>query len=110
MLNKKNNKLKGKCPFRNLKTCDGECILYREGIRYKEDGSQSFPFADCAINIIAENLESMHNRTFMLQKEVGETKNVMSLKILSDIGLANKKDVIDKAMKIINPTNVKMIK
>jgi len=110
MLSKKNNKTKGKCPFRGLKKCNSECAFYREGIRYNENGNESFPFADCAINIIADNLESMHNRTYMMQKEVGETKNIMSLKILSDLGLAEKKEVVERATKIINPSNIKMLK
>jgi hypothetical protein len=110
MLNKKNDKTKIKCPFRNLKPCDGECGLYREGMRYKEDGSQAIPFADCALNIIADNLEAMHNRTYMMQREVGETKNVMSLKILADLGLAKQEQVVEKAMKIINPPEQKLLK
>jgi hypothetical protein len=109
MLNKKNDKTKIKCPFRGLKPCDGSCGLYREGIRYKEGSNEAFPFADCAINIIADNLEAMHNRTFMMQREVGETKNVMSLKILADLGLAKQEQVVEKAMKIINPSEVKML-
>ena len=102
MLNKKNDKLSGKCPFRKLKTCSRECVLFREGVRYTEDGSQTFPFCDCALNIIADNLEAMHNRAFMMQKEVGETKNVMALKILSDMGFSTDKEVIDKTLKMAN--------
>lgn len=112
MLTKKNDRLKGKCPFRGLKKCDRECILFREGIRYTEDGSDPFPVADCAINIIADNIEAMHNRSFMLQREVGETKNVMALKILSDMGLQDEKEVINTAIDIIKPSpqNTKLLK
>jgi len=102
MLNKKKDKLLGKCPFRNLKTCSRECILFREGIRYAEKEGNSFPFSDCSLNIIADNLEASHNRMYMMQKEVGETKNVMALKILSDIGQIKKEDVVNKAINIVN--------
>lgn len=104
MLNKKKDKLLGKCPFRNLKACSTECVLYREGVRFNEARDESYPFVECAINIIANNVEAMHNRTFMLQNEVGHTKNVMALKILADLGLHNPMDVAKTAMKIIKPT------
>jgi hypothetical protein len=109
MLTKKNDKLLGKCPFRNLKTCNRECILFREGIRYSEDGNNTFPFADCALNIIADNLEAMHNRTYMLQQEVGETKNVMALKILSEMGYEKNENVVNSAIKIIKPNQDKKL-
>ena len=38
----------------------------------------------------------------MMQKEVGETKNVMALKILSDMGFSTDKEVIDKTLKMAN--------
>lgn len=104
MLSKKKDKLLGKCPFRNLKACNTECALYREGIRYNETIGENYPFTECAINIIADNLEQMHNRTFMLQNEVGHTKNVMALKILADLGLHNPIDVARTAIKLIKPT------
>jgi hypothetical protein len=104
MLKKKKNKLLGKCPFRNHKVCDEECVFFREGTRYNEQTEEVFPFADCAFNVIAENLEAMHNRTFMLQCEVGQTKNVMALKILADLGLHNPVDVARTAIKLIKPT------
>jgi hypothetical protein len=86
MLNKKGEG-KGKCPFRKLKSCEEGCILYRKGIRYNEKTEVNFPFENCAINIIADNLEAMHQRTFMLQSEVGQTKNATLLKILVDLGM-----------------------
>ena len=102
MLNKKNDKLAGKCPFRNLKPCDKECVLYREGVRFTEDKGQAFPFVDCGFNIIADNLEAMHNRSFMLQKEVGEVKNVIAMKVLSDLGMQSVENTQRVALKIIN--------
>jgi hypothetical protein len=102
MLNKKKNKNMGKCPFRNLKACSNDCAFYREGVRFTEQTGESFPFADCAFNIIADNLEAMHNRTYMLQKEVGETKNVMAMKILSELGHIDPNETERVAMKIID--------
>lgn len=102
MLNKKNDKLPGKCPFRGLKPCDKGCVLFREGVRFTEDKGQAFPFSDCGLNIIADNLEAMHNRSFMLQKEVGEMKNVTAMKILADLGVGTVENAQRVALKIIN--------
>lgn len=110
MLNKKNDKKMCKCPFNKFKPCDKECGFFREGIRYTEDGKNTFPFADCAINIIADNLEAMHQRTYAMQKEIGETKNVMALKILSEMGMGNEQTVVNKAVKILQPDNKKLLK
>lgn len=104
MLNKKKDKLLGKCPFRNHKTCVRECVFFREGVRYSEQSEETTPFVDCAFNIMADNLEAMHNRTFMLQKEVGGTKNVMALKILADLGMYNPIDVAKTAINMIKPS------
>lgn len=107
MLHRKKTEGKGKCPFRNLKECSSECILYRKGIRYTDDQkSEPFPFEECAINIIADNLEAMHNRTYMMQKEVGETKNVMAMKVLADLGLAHINEVKRQAIKMVAPEKV----
>jgi hypothetical protein len=104
MLNKKKDKLLGKCPFRNLKRCSTECVLYREGVRFNETKDETTPFVECAINIIADNVEAIHNRAFMLQSEVGQTKNVIALKILADLGMHNPVDVARTAIKLIKPT------
>lgn len=106
MLNKKGDK-KGKCPFNKLKPCDDECILYRRGIRFNETKNENFPFEDCALNVIADNLEAMHNRTFMLQREVGETKGVMAMKILSDMGKVKEEDAACEALRILCPIDDK---
>ena len=79
---------KGNCPFRSLEPCSETCAFYRKGLRYKEDGSDPTPFEECAINIIADNLEMMHNRTYMMQREVGETKGIIALKTMVDLGTA----------------------
>lgn len=104
MINKKDEK--GKCPFRKLKECSEKCVLYRKGVRFNELKNESFPFEECAINIIADNLEAMHNRTYMMQREVGETKNVMTLKIMSDLGMIKKQEVERQAKKMMQlPTD-----
>jgi len=104
MLNKKKTEGKGNCPFRKLATCSDTCVLYRKGVRFTDDQkAEPFPFEECALNIIADNLEAMHNRTYMLQKEVGETKNVMTLKILSELGRIRPDEVERQALKIITP-------
>jgi hypothetical protein len=89
----KNNK-KGKCPFMLFDPCNEECVFYRKGIRYSDKpGEDPVPFEDCAINIIADNLEAMHNRTYMMQKEVGETKNIIALKTMIDLKMGNAQEV-----------------
>ncbi len=83
-------KKRGKCPFALFELCDEECAFYRKGIRYSDKpGQDPIPFEDCAINIIADNLEMMHNRTFMMQKEVGDTKNIIALKTMIDLNMGN---------------------
>jgi hypothetical protein len=102
---------RGKCPFRKLKECNVECAFYRKGVRYSEKGGDPIPFEDCAFNIIADNLEAMHNRTYMLQKEVGETKNVMAFKVLADLGMVDPNEAGRQASAIINiPDEKKLIK
>jgi hypothetical protein len=86
MLSKKSDR--GKCPFRNLKPCDETCVLYRKGIRYNEKTGETYPIEECALNIIADNLEMSHNRTAMMQKELGDTKNIIALKTMVDIKMA----------------------
>ena len=103
MLNKKKSEGRGKCPFRKLAECSDKCAFYRKGVRFNEQKEESFPFEDCAINIIADNLEALHNRTYMMQKEVGDTKNVMTLKILSELGQVQPDEVERQALKIITP-------
>jgi hypothetical protein len=104
MLNKKKSEERGKCPFRGLKVCSDECVFYRKGVRYTDDErAEAFPFEECAFNIIADNLEAMHNRTYMMQKEVGETKNVIAISILKDIGMAQEEQVKKQALKLVDP-------
>ena len=107
MLNKKKDEGRGKCPFRKLAECSTECVLYRKGVRFNEEKEESFPFEECALNIVADNLEAMHQRTYMMQREVGETKNVLTLKILQELGQVHPDEVQRQALKIITPAEPK---
>jgi len=81
------NQKRGKCPFRNFKDCSPKCVFCRKGVRYNEKTHETFPVEDCAINIIADNLETLHQRAFAVQKEMGETKNAtvfQAMAILAD--------------------------
>jgi len=104
MLNKKEKTKKEiKCPFRKLNPCSEECALYRKGVRFNELKNESFPFEECAFNIMADNAEAAHNRIYMLQKEVGETKQVVAIKIMADLGLVKNSEVERQVLKIILP-------
>lgn len=98
------NSERGKCPFKNFELCDILCVFYRKGLRVNDATDEPFPFEECAINVLADNVESIHNRAFMLQSEVGQTKNVMALKVLADLGMHNPVDVARVAIKLIKPT------
>jgi len=109
MLSKKDEK--GKCPFRELKPCSDKCVLYRKGVRYTAKG-EAYPVEHCAFNIIADNLEMTHNRIYQLQGEVGETKNVMAMKMLIDMKmgtLADEKALQRSIHRIIFPDQTKEI-
>ena len=109
MISKTQNK--GKCPFRNLEACSEECVFYRKGVRFNEKKNESYPFEECAINIIADNLEAMHQRTYAMQREVGETKNIMAFKILSDLDMVSKDETVRQAQAIIDiPDDKKLLK
>ena len=101
MLEKKNKK--EKCPFRGFKLCSDECILFRRGVRTNDISGETFAVEACAINIIADNMEMTHNRAFMLQKEVGETKNVIAFKVMADLGIASEQDAKRQAERILIP-------
>lgn len=76
---------KEKCPFSKI-DCE-ECRLYRRGIKLVGLEKKPEQYATCVFNIIADNVEEMHRRVYMLQAEVGETKNAnifQALAILTD--------------------------
>ena len=101
MLDKKTKK--GKCPFRNFKDCSDECVLYRKGVRFNELTEETTPIEICAVNVIADNIERMHNRTYMLQQEMGETKNVMAFHVMADLGMTTREEAENQAKRILIP-------
>ena len=101
MLANKNEK--GKCPLAKFKKCREDCVLYRKGTRVNDLTQEVTPVELCAFNVIADNIEAMHNRTFMLQKEMGETKNVMAFHVLANMGVMNPEEAEAKAKKILQP-------
>ena len=70
----------------NIVMCDPECVLYRKGIRYWEGDDKTEPFEECALNIVADSTENQVQRTFGLQKEMGETKNAAIFQALTLLG------------------------
>lgn len=108
MLDKKTKK--GKCPLRNFKECSEECVLYRRGTRFNDLTNEVTPIEICAFNVIADNIERMHNRTYMLQQEMGETKNVMAFHVMADLGMANREEAERHAEKVLIPILEKLDK
>jgi len=108
MLANKNEK--GKCPLAKFKKCREDCVLYRKGTRVNDLTNEVTPVELCAFNVIADNIEAMHNRTFMLQKEMGETKNVMAFHVLADLGIGSKEEALRQAESILIPVVEKIQK
>ena len=95
--------IKGKCPLNKMKECREDCVLYRKGTRYNDKTEEVTPVELCAFNVIADNIEAMHNRTYMLQKEMGETKNVMAFHVLANMGVTDPEEAKRQAEKILLP-------
>ena len=101
MLSKKDSK--GKCPLNKFKECQDDCVLYRKGVRTNDLTNETFPIEVCAFNVIADNIEALHNRTFCLQQEMGETKNVMAFHVLAQCGLKSHEEAAKKAEQALLP-------
>jgi len=101
MLGKKESK--GLCPLARFKECNEKCVLFRKGTRYNEMTKEVTPVELCAFNIIADNIEQLHTRTYCLQKEMGETKNVMAFHVLAECGLKRKEDAARHAARALLP-------
>lgn len=84
---------RGNCPFNGFKKCNTKCSLFRSGIKYFTDGKEPVPFESCAINVIAENAEMTHLRTYTLQKEFGEMKNMSAFSTLVALGLESQENL-----------------
>jgi hypothetical protein len=106
MLNKKKDKNLKPCPFTGLKKqCTKDCMLFREGTYVNELTEETIPFKDCAINIIANNVEAMHNRAYTMQKEVGDLKNVIGLQMLQGLGMVKTPEFIRQAENLLNKSD-----
>ena len=99
----KKEEVKGKCPFRNFKVCESKCVFFRTGTRYNELTEEVLPVEICAINVIADNIEALHNRTYQLQKEVGETKNVVAFGVMANMGMTSKAEAERQAKQVLLP-------
>jgi len=62
------------CPF-SKKDCRSDCVFYRKGFRYFEDGREPVPFEECAINIGVDCLEALVRRSIGQQKAMEQARN-----------------------------------
>lgn len=93
------NTKKGKCPFNKFKPCNPDCVFYRKGMRYYEKNKESIPFEECAINIIADSTENQVQRTFAMQKEMGETKNAVLFQAIA--GLTGSEEAKEAVIRMV---------
>lgn len=64
----KKNEMIGMC-FIDKKPCRKDCVLFRSGLRYTEDGKNQWTFEECAVNVMADCMENMVARMIGLQQE-----------------------------------------
>lgn len=108
MLAKKNKK--GKCPLNKMKQCQEDCVLYRKGTRVNDLTQEVTPIEICAFNVIADNIEQLHNRTYQMQKEMGEMKNVTAFHVMADLGMASVEEAAAQAERVLIPIAEKLKK
>ncbi len=106
MLDKKDEK--GKCPLNKFKECRSDCVLYRRGTRFNEVTKEVTPVELCAFNVMADNMEAMHQRTFGVQAEIGELKTVTAFHVMANLGLTSKDKAVKQAEKILIPIAEKL--
>lgn len=100
----KNKDGTGECPFAGFKPCRESCVFYRRGMRYFTDSNKDpEEFVDCSINVLVDNLEQIHTKIYMLQKEVGDTKNIMGSKILMEMGLVPSEEAQSQVIRTLEP-------
>lgn len=107
---KKNER--GNCPFNGFKKCRTTCSLFRSGMKFFSDGKEPVPFESCAINVIADNAEMTHQRTYTLQKEFGELKNISAFSTLVALGLESQENlarIVKACLNLPNSENNKQI-
>ena len=106
MLGKKDER--GKCPLNNFKPCRKDCVLYRTGTRFNEATNEVYPVELCAFNVMADNMEAMHQRTFGVQAEIGELKTVTAFHVMANLGLTTKDKAVKEAERILVPIAEKL--
>jgi hypothetical protein len=62
-------------------------VFYRKGVRFVEKTGEAIPVEECAHNIAADNLEAIHKRMAMMQKEIGHLKSISAVGTLVSVGL-----------------------
>ena len=65
------------CPFIKGE-CNKECVFYRRGLKYRNDGGKPEPFEECAINIAVDCLENLVLRQIGIQKATEQARNEMA--------------------------------
>jgi hypothetical protein len=100
----------GLCPFRELKTCDEKCQLFRQGTIFIEKEDKHIPVQGCAFTFILNNLEAMNGRSFQMQREVSDAKNIMTFETLSKMGVIPQEEAASKIVKIIAMSDQKLLK
>lgn len=96
------------CPFREFQQCDSRCAFYRKGVRFNDLTNEATPMESCAINVIADNIEQMHNKALMMQKEVGQVKDAVIMQTLVNVDILQKSRVTEEMLKIANPNIIDM--
>jgi hypothetical protein len=100
----------GLCPFRELKSCNDKCQLFRRGTRYIEKENKTITIQGCTFTFILENLEAMNGRSFQMQQTVADAKNIMTFETLSKLGVMPKEEAASKIAKVITMENKKLLK
>ncbi len=101
MLGKKNER--GLCPLNKFKECRSDCVLYRRGTRFNEVTKEVTPVELCAFNVMADNMEAMHQSTFGVQAEIGELKTVTAFNVMANLGFTSKDKAFKQAEMILIP-------
>ena len=93
---------KRECPLTNNE-CE-DCKWYRQGIRLVGIEEKQEEYGSCVLHVVADNLEEVHRKVYALQKETGETKNAMALKILVDMKMADSELLLRTVTKMLEKT------
>jgi len=100
----------GLCPFRDLKSCNEKCQLFRRGTIFIEKENKHIPVQGCAFTFILDNIEAINGRSFKMQQEVSDAKNIMTFETLSKLGVMSQKEASSKIAKVITMSDQKLLK